>query len=127
MVNRLLDSTVTKEQLLEFYDKNKEQYQLETPILRCRFIKALRKAPDAEKAQDFMNQIKPALDKKPNAAAALIRSAMAAATGAQEHARELARTGLKLLPESPAKSEDKQNKRLLEQILKNPVPVEAFL
>ncbi len=84
-------------------------------------------AKDAEKAQDFMNQIKPALDKKPNAAAALIRSAIAAATGAQEHARELARTGLKLLPESPAKSEDKQNKRLLEQILKNPAPVEAFL
>jgi hypothetical protein len=59
VVNRLLDSTVTKEQLLEFYDKNKEQYQLETPILRCRFIKAPRKAPDSEKAQDWWNSNKP--------------------------------------------------------------------
>ncbi|MDZ4681201.1 MAG: M50 family metallopeptidase [Saprospiraceae bacterium] len=84
-------------------------------------------AKDAEKAQDFMNQIKPALDKKPNAVAALIKSAIAVATGANEHARELARAGLKLLPESPTKSEDKQNKRLLEQLLKNPAPVEAFL
>ncbi len=59
VVNRLLDSTVTKEQLQEFYDKNKEQYQLETPILRCRFIKAPRKAPDSEKAQDWWNSNKP--------------------------------------------------------------------
>ncbi len=59
VVNRLLDSTVTKEQLLEFYDKNKDQYQLETPILRCRFIKAPRKAPDADKAQDWWYSSQP--------------------------------------------------------------------
>lgn len=52
IVERLLDSTVTKVELEEFYEKNKEQYQLETPILRCRFIKAPRNAPllrDVEK------------------------------------------------------------------------------
>lgn len=84
-------------------------------------------AQDAEKAQDFMNQIKPALDRKPNAAAALIQSAIAAATGAYEQSRELARAGLKLLPESPTKSEDKQNKRLLEQLSETLAPVEEFL
>lgn len=84
-------------------------------------------AQDAEKAQDFLNQIKPALDKKPSAVAALIQSGMAAANGAYERSRGLALAGLKLLPESPTTSEDKQNKRLLEQLLKNPMPVEEFL
>lgn len=55
VMNSLLDSTVTEAQLLEFYEKNKEQYQLETPILRCRFIKAPRNAPNSDKAQDWWN------------------------------------------------------------------------
>lgn len=58
VVNRLLDSTVTTAQLQEFYEKNKEQYQLETPILRCRFIKAPRKAPGSDKALDWWNSSK---------------------------------------------------------------------
>ncbi|MCC6727330.1 MAG: hypothetical protein IT258_22685 [Saprospiraceae bacterium] len=58
VVSRLLDSTVTKDQLLEFYEKNREQYQLETPILRCRFIKAPKKAPESDKAQDWWNSNK---------------------------------------------------------------------
>ncbi len=58
VMNRLLDSTVTQAQLLEFYDKNKDQYQLETPILRCRFIKAPRNAPGTDKAQDWWNSSK---------------------------------------------------------------------
>lgn len=59
VVNRLLDSMVTKEQLLDFYEKNREQYQLETPILRCRFIKAPRNAPESSKAQDWWYSDKP--------------------------------------------------------------------
>lgn len=39
MVSQLLDSVITKEELIAFYEENKEQYQLETPILRCQFIK----------------------------------------------------------------------------------------
>ncbi|MCF8247964.1 MAG: hypothetical protein K9J37_22535 [Saprospiraceae bacterium] len=58
VMNRLLDSTVTTVQLQEFYEKNKEQYQLETPILRCRFIKAPRNAPNSDKAQDWWNSNK---------------------------------------------------------------------
>jgi hypothetical protein len=58
VMNRLLDSTVTTVQLQEFYEKNKEQYQLETPILRCRFIKAPRNAPGSDKAQDWWNSNK---------------------------------------------------------------------
>ncbi len=58
VMNKLLDSTVTSVQLQEFYEKNKEQYQLETPILRCRFIKAPRNAPNSDKAQDWWNSNK---------------------------------------------------------------------
>lgn len=52
LVEKLLDSTVTQTELQDFYEKNKDQYKLETPIIRCRFIKAPRTAPrldDVEK------------------------------------------------------------------------------
>jgi hypothetical protein len=39
LVQELLDSTIAQEELLQFYEDNKEQYQLETPIARCYFIK----------------------------------------------------------------------------------------
>lgn len=55
VMNKLLDSTITKQQLQEFYEKNREQYLLETPILRCRFIKAPRSAPNSDKAQEWWN------------------------------------------------------------------------
>ncbi|MDX1666794.1 MAG: peptidylprolyl isomerase [Saprospiraceae bacterium] len=39
MVEELLDSTITREELRAFYEKNKAQYRLESPILRCYFAK----------------------------------------------------------------------------------------
>ena len=39
LVQELLDSTIVQEELIQFYEKNKEQYQLETPIARCYFVK----------------------------------------------------------------------------------------
>lgn len=39
LVREKLDSTISKEQLEAFYEANKNQYQLETPIMRCYFIK----------------------------------------------------------------------------------------
>ncbi len=39
LVREKLDSTISKEQLEAFYEANKNQYQLETPIMRCHFIK----------------------------------------------------------------------------------------
>jgi hypothetical protein len=58
LVSNLLDSTVTAQQLEEFYQKNKEQYQLETPIIRCRFIKVERTAPQLDRVQDWWNSKK---------------------------------------------------------------------
>ncbi len=59
VVDKLLDSTVTQSELVAFYEKNKEQYQLETSIIRCLFIKAPRNAPQMNRVQDWWNSNKP--------------------------------------------------------------------
>ena len=46
LVRQQMDSVITKQELNEFYEKNREQYQLETPIIRCSFIKISQSAPD---------------------------------------------------------------------------------
>lgn len=58
VVDKLLDSTVTQNDLSAFYEKNKEQYQLEAPIIRCQFIKVPRNAPQLNRAQDWWNSSK---------------------------------------------------------------------
>ena len=55
LVEELLDSTVTQLELNEFYEKNKEQYQLETPIMRCRFIKIDRTNEELNQLQQWWN------------------------------------------------------------------------
>ena len=54
-----MDSTVTQAEMEEFYEKNKEQYQLETPIVRCFFLKAKRNAPDLSRAREWWNSDNP--------------------------------------------------------------------
>ncbi|MEN0006574.1 MAG: hypothetical protein AAF798_20645 [Bacteroidota bacterium] len=39
LIEELLDSNVTQAELKEFYERNKEQYQLEIPIVRCQYMK----------------------------------------------------------------------------------------
>ena len=46
LVEETLDSIVTKRELNDFYEKNKEQYQLDAPIIRCNFIKIAQDAED---------------------------------------------------------------------------------
>jgi len=53
LVNQLLDSTITQQELTGFYEKNKEQYQLETPIVRCFFIKVPRSAPNVKELENW--------------------------------------------------------------------------
>lgn len=55
MVEQSLDSTITDEQLNEFYESNKAQYQLETPIMKCLFIKIPKETPDLNKVQLWWN------------------------------------------------------------------------
>lgn len=55
LVEQLLDSTITQQELNAFYQKNKEQYQLETPIVRCHLIKVPLSAPNLSKLQAWWN------------------------------------------------------------------------
>ncbi len=45
LVEEQLDSMITEEELSVYYEKNKEQYQLDNNIVRCIYIKVLRNAP----------------------------------------------------------------------------------
>jgi hypothetical protein len=59
LVNELLDSIISSDELQAFYEKNKEQFQLESPIVRCLFIKADLNSPDISRAQQLWNNGKP--------------------------------------------------------------------
>jgi hypothetical protein len=59
LAQELLDSTISQAELNDFYEKNKEQYQLETPIMRCHFIKVKLPVPDADNLRKFWNGNKP--------------------------------------------------------------------
>ncbi|MCO6475380.1 MAG: peptidyl-prolyl cis-trans isomerase [Phaeodactylibacter sp.] len=55
LVEQNLDSVVTQEQLMAFYEANKGQYQLETPIMRCHFIKVPADEADLDKLRRLWN------------------------------------------------------------------------
>lgn len=55
LVEQQLDSTVKPMELEAFYERNKEQYQLETPIVRCHFIKIPLEAEGREQAREWWN------------------------------------------------------------------------
>lgn len=59
LVEEKLDSNVTKAELEAFYEKNKEQYQLETPIVRCYFIKIKVPVPNASELRRLWNSDEP--------------------------------------------------------------------
>ena len=53
-----LDTAISETELKDFYEKNKEQYQLETPILRCYFIKIPKTTPQSDSLQKWWNSPK---------------------------------------------------------------------
>lgn len=55
LVEELLDSTIAEAELREFYERNKEQYQLETPIIRCFFIKVPLPVPKQNELRSLWN------------------------------------------------------------------------
>ncbi|MDZ7880176.1 MAG: hypothetical protein U5L45_21035 [Saprospiraceae bacterium] len=50
-----LDTTISDEELNAFYQKNREQYQLETPIMRCYFLKIPRPTPQYDSISKWWN------------------------------------------------------------------------
>ena len=53
-----LDTTISDNELKAFYERNKEQYQLSTPIVRCYFLKVLKSAPQPDSLQKWWNNPK---------------------------------------------------------------------
>jgi hypothetical protein len=53
LIEQYLDSLVNQTELLEFYEKNKEQYRLENPIVRCRFAKIPADADELDKMEKW--------------------------------------------------------------------------
>jgi len=46
LINTLLDTVITEAELNAYYERNKNQYQLEAPILRCYYVKLLKSVPE---------------------------------------------------------------------------------
>ena len=57
LIEQLLDSTVTQQDLQQFYENHKAQLVLEEPIVRCYLMKIPDDAKDIDKARTWWNQI----------------------------------------------------------------------
>lgn len=53
-----LDTAISDAELKAFYEKNKEQYQLQTSIIRCYFIKTPKNSPQPDSIQKWWNSPK---------------------------------------------------------------------
>lgn len=53
LVELQLDSLLTDDELMTYYEENKDQYQLEHAILRCSFVKIPLTAPDLNQLEDW--------------------------------------------------------------------------
>ena len=59
LVEELLESEVSEEDLVEFYEQNKQQYQLETPIVRSYLIKVPLPVTEADRLRQLWNSRQP--------------------------------------------------------------------
>ncbi len=53
IVGQYLDTVVTEKELKDFYEKNKEQYELETPLIRCYLLKIPKTAPNIKEVEKW--------------------------------------------------------------------------
>lgn len=58
LVKQSLDTVVTEAALKEFYQNNKEQYELETPLIRCYMIKIPNSAPNIKDVEKWWDENK---------------------------------------------------------------------
>lgn len=59
LVETQLDSTISQQELNDYYEKNKEQYQLPSSILRCFLIKIPTTAPNVAQLRTWWNSDRP--------------------------------------------------------------------
>lgn len=64
LIQQNLDSLVTEAEIREFYEKNKEQYQLETSIVRCYFVKLPDENKEIKNVRSFWDNLTDANKKK---------------------------------------------------------------
>lgn len=64
LINQNLDSTVTEDEIRDFYEKNKEQYLLETSIIRCYFVKIPASIKEMKAAREWWDDLTPANSKR---------------------------------------------------------------
>lgn len=57
LVEQLLDSTISTDELVSYYNKHQEEYQLEGPIVRCNFIKIPLSAPNPALVRTWWNNL----------------------------------------------------------------------
>lgn len=55
-----LDSVITQEELDQFYEKNRDQYQLDVPVARVLYLKVPLKAPRQQELRTWWNSNRPA-------------------------------------------------------------------
>ena len=48
IVQMMVDTFISHEELVRYYERNKEQYKLEQPIVRCRFVKVVKDTTDID-------------------------------------------------------------------------------
>jgi hypothetical protein len=53
LVETQLDSVISAQEISEYYEKNKEQYQLQSSILRCFLIKVPKSAPNLDQLRSW--------------------------------------------------------------------------
>jgi hypothetical protein len=59
LVKTLLDTVITQAELKSYYEKNRNQYQLETPIVRCHYLKLKKPVQEAEVFQRLWRSKRP--------------------------------------------------------------------
>lgn len=64
LIEQNLDSMVTEQELRDFYEKNKDQYQLETSIIRCYFVKIPANIDEMRRAREWWDDLEKNNNKK---------------------------------------------------------------
>lgn len=59
LINQNLDSIVSEEEIRDFYEKNKDQYLLETSIIRCYFVKIPGNIKEMKRAREWWDDLTP--------------------------------------------------------------------
>jgi hypothetical protein len=64
LINQNLDSSVSEEEIRDFYEKNKDQYLLETSIIRCYFVKIPGDIKEMKRAKEWWDDLTPSNKKR---------------------------------------------------------------